>query len=141
MLHLELPHVNLLSKIDLIQQYGKLQFNLDFYTEVWLLYASQLPLSLHIIVVVMFRSKSRAKKVLPEVAVVMAFTWELKLLVCGPCCHLLACLAAHTLEMGAVQVQDLSYLVHAMGQDAFSKRYRKLSQGLCEVSLGSLGVR
>ena len=34
MLHLELPHVNLLSKIDLIQQYGKLQFNLDFYTEV-----------------------------------------------------------------------------------------------------------
>ena len=34
MLHLELPHVNLLSKIDLIQQYGKLHFNLDFYTEV-----------------------------------------------------------------------------------------------------------
>lgn len=34
MLHLELPHVNLLSKIDLIEQYGKLQFNLDFYTEV-----------------------------------------------------------------------------------------------------------
>lgn len=63
MLHLELPHVNLLSKIDLIEQYGKLQFKLDFYT----------------------------------------------------------------------QVQDLSYLVQAMGQDAFSKRYRKLSQGLCEV--------
>lgn len=63
MLHLELPHVNLLSKIDLIEQYGKLQFNLDFYTEV----------------------------------------------------------------------QDLSYLVQAMGNDAFSKRYRKLSQGLCEV--------
>lgn len=34
MLHLELPHVNLLSKIDLIEQYGKLQFNLDFYTQV-----------------------------------------------------------------------------------------------------------
>jgi len=34
MLHLELPHVNILSKIDLIEQYGKLQFNLDFYTEV-----------------------------------------------------------------------------------------------------------
>lgn len=34
MLHLELPHVNLLSKIDLIQQYGKLHFKLDFYTEV-----------------------------------------------------------------------------------------------------------
>jgi len=33
MLHLELPHVNPLSKIDLIEQYGKLQFNLDFYTE------------------------------------------------------------------------------------------------------------
>lgn len=36
MLHLELPHVNLLSKIDLIEQYGKLQFNLDFYTQVTL---------------------------------------------------------------------------------------------------------
>ena len=34
MLHLELPHVNLLSKIDLIEQYGQLDFNLDFYTEV-----------------------------------------------------------------------------------------------------------
>lgn len=34
MLHLELPHINLLSKIDLIEQYGKLRFNLDFYTEV-----------------------------------------------------------------------------------------------------------
>lgn len=34
MLHLELPHVNLLSKIDLIEQYGKLHFNLDFYTQV-----------------------------------------------------------------------------------------------------------
>ncbi|RDX41673.1 hypothetical protein OH76DRAFT_1449409 [Lentinus brumalis] len=34
MLHLELPHVNVLSKIDLIHQYGDLDFNLDFYTEV-----------------------------------------------------------------------------------------------------------
>ena len=34
MLHLELPHINLLSKVDLIEQYGKLSFNLDFYTEV-----------------------------------------------------------------------------------------------------------
>ncbi|XP_055067865.2 GPN-loop GTPase 2 [Misgurnus anguillicaudatus] len=34
MLHVELPHVNVLSKIDLIEQYGKLAFNLDFYTEV-----------------------------------------------------------------------------------------------------------
>ncbi|KIK03228.1 hypothetical protein K443DRAFT_676893 [Laccaria amethystina LaAM-08-1] len=34
MLHLELPHVNVLSKIDLISQYGELEFNLDFYTEV-----------------------------------------------------------------------------------------------------------
>lgn len=34
MLHLELPHVNLLSKVDLIEQYGKLHFNLDFYTQV-----------------------------------------------------------------------------------------------------------
>ncbi|KAM3872722.1 GPN-loop GTPase 2 [Diretmus argenteus] len=34
MLHIELPHVNVLSKMDLIEQYGKLAFNLDFYTEV-----------------------------------------------------------------------------------------------------------
>ncbi|KAG6813595.1 hypothetical protein H0H92_009640 [Tricholoma furcatifolium] len=34
MLHLELPHINVLSKVDLISQYGELDFNLDFYTEV-----------------------------------------------------------------------------------------------------------
>ncbi|KAI7806147.1 GPN-loop GTPase 2 isoform X2 [Triplophysa rosa] len=34
MLHIELPHVNVLSKMDLIEQYGKLAFNLDFFTEV-----------------------------------------------------------------------------------------------------------
>ncbi|KAI0316844.1 cytoplasmic protein [Amylostereum chailletii] len=34
MLHLELPHINVLSKVDLITQYGELDFNLDFYTEV-----------------------------------------------------------------------------------------------------------
>ncbi|KAF9652345.1 hypothetical protein BDM02DRAFT_2936776 [Thelephora ganbajun] len=34
MLHLELPHINVLSKMDLITQYGDLDFNLDFYTEV-----------------------------------------------------------------------------------------------------------
>ncbi|XP_040835588.1 GPN-loop GTPase 2 isoform X1 [Ochotona curzoniae] len=34
MLHVELPHVNVLSKMDLIEHYGKLAFNLDYYTEV-----------------------------------------------------------------------------------------------------------
>jgi len=34
MLHLGLPHINVLSKLDLITQYGDLEFNLDFYTEV-----------------------------------------------------------------------------------------------------------
>ncbi|KAG7469145.1 hypothetical protein MATL_G00125770 [Megalops atlanticus] len=34
MLHVELPHINVLSKMDLIEQYGKLAFNLEFYTEV-----------------------------------------------------------------------------------------------------------
>ncbi|KAJ3125962.1 GPN-loop GTPase 2 [Physocladia obscura] len=34
MLHLSQPHINVLSKIDLIQTYGSLAFNLDFYTEV-----------------------------------------------------------------------------------------------------------
>ena len=34
MLSLSLPHINLLSKIDLIQSYGELTFNLDYYTEV-----------------------------------------------------------------------------------------------------------
>lgn len=34
MLQLDLPHVNVLSKIDLLSNYGELPFNLDFYTEV-----------------------------------------------------------------------------------------------------------
>lgn len=34
MLQLELPHVNVLSKCDLIEKHGKLAFNIDFYTEV-----------------------------------------------------------------------------------------------------------
>lgn len=34
MLHLELPHVNILSKVDLIERYGSLEQNIDFYTEV-----------------------------------------------------------------------------------------------------------
>ncbi|GJX10833.1 GPN-loop GTPase QQT1, partial [Tanacetum coccineum] len=33
-LHMELPLVNVLSKMDLIESYGKLAFNLDFYTDV-----------------------------------------------------------------------------------------------------------
>ncbi|KAL4226215.1 GPN-loop GTPase 2 [Mactra antiquata] len=34
MLQIELPHVNILSKCDLIEKFGRLAFNLDFYTEV-----------------------------------------------------------------------------------------------------------
>lgn len=34
MMQLELPHINVLSKVDLITRYGELEFNLDFYTEV-----------------------------------------------------------------------------------------------------------
>ncbi|KAJ8096903.1 hypothetical protein POJ06DRAFT_241531 [Lipomyces tetrasporus] len=34
MLQLDLPHINVLSKIDLLSNYGKLDFNLDFYSEV-----------------------------------------------------------------------------------------------------------
>lgn len=34
MLQIALPHVNVLSKCDLIEKFGKLAFNLDFYTEV-----------------------------------------------------------------------------------------------------------
>ncbi|KAI5780897.1 hypothetical protein EDC01DRAFT_667621 [Geopyxis carbonaria] len=34
MLQLDLPHVNVLSKIDLLHTYGPLPFNLDFYTDV-----------------------------------------------------------------------------------------------------------
>lgn len=35
MMSLELPHINVLSKMDLIEAYGELAFNLDYYTEVW----------------------------------------------------------------------------------------------------------
>lgn len=34
MIRLELPHVNVLSKVDLIEDYGNLDFNLEFYTDV-----------------------------------------------------------------------------------------------------------
>lgn len=34
MIQIELPHVNVLSKADLIEKYGRLPFNLDFFTEV-----------------------------------------------------------------------------------------------------------
>ncbi len=34
MMHLELPHVNVLSKADLVEAYGELHFDLDYYTEV-----------------------------------------------------------------------------------------------------------
>jgi len=34
MLQVELPHINLLSKVDMVEKYGKLQFNLDYYTDV-----------------------------------------------------------------------------------------------------------
>ncbi|CAO3669380.1 unnamed protein product [Umbelopsis ramanniana] len=34
MLQLELPHVNVLSKVDLVETYGKLNFSLEYYTEV-----------------------------------------------------------------------------------------------------------
>lgn len=34
MLLLNLPHINVLSKMDLLKNYGPLPFNLDFYTEV-----------------------------------------------------------------------------------------------------------
>ncbi|KAF8467880.1 hypothetical protein BDZ91DRAFT_723350 [Kalaharituber pfeilii] len=34
MLNLDLPHINVLSKIDLLHSYAPLPFNLDFYTEV-----------------------------------------------------------------------------------------------------------
>ncbi|XP_053202694.1 GPN-loop GTPase 2-like [Panonychus citri] len=34
MLHLELPHVNILSKVDLIEKFGPIRFNIDYYCEV-----------------------------------------------------------------------------------------------------------
>lgn len=34
MIRLELPHVNVLSKIDMIESYGKLDFDLEYYTDV-----------------------------------------------------------------------------------------------------------
>ncbi|XP_074574272.1 GPN-loop GTPase QQT1 [Curcuma longa] len=34
MLHLGLPHINVLSKIDLIENYGRLAYNLEFYMDV-----------------------------------------------------------------------------------------------------------
>jgi hypothetical protein len=57
------PHVNVLSKVDLMESYGSLAFSLDYYT----------------------------------------------------------------------QVQDLTYLLDRLDQDPFTKKYRKLSESLCEL--------
>jgi len=34
MIQLEMPHINVLSKVDLIEQYGPLPFNLEFFTDL-----------------------------------------------------------------------------------------------------------
>lgn len=34
MLQLDMPHINVLSKVDLLKNYGELTYNLDYYTEV-----------------------------------------------------------------------------------------------------------
>lgn len=34
MLQIELPHINVMSKVDQIQKFGKLNYNIDFYTDV-----------------------------------------------------------------------------------------------------------
>lgn len=34
MIHLEFPHINILSKVDLLESYGNLQFDLNYYKEV-----------------------------------------------------------------------------------------------------------
>ncbi|TPX47656.1 hypothetical protein SeLEV6574_g02541 [Synchytrium endobioticum] len=63
MLKMELPHVNVLSKVDLMEQFAKLDFKIDFYTEV----------------------------------------------------------------------QDLSYLVAKLNEDAFGSKFVKLNEALCEL--------
>ena len=46
MLHLELPHVSVLAKADMVEAYGELPFNLEYFTEVrfhvadWVLHPS-----------------------------------------------------------------------------------------------------
>jgi hypothetical protein len=47
MLQLELPHVNVFSKIDLVEKYGQLDFSLEYYTEVTNLHHLQLVLDKH----------------------------------------------------------------------------------------------
>jgi len=34
MIHISTPHINILSKVDLAEKYGKLLFNLDYYEDV-----------------------------------------------------------------------------------------------------------
>lgn len=34
MLHISTPHLNVLTKVDLAEKYGRLPFNLDYYTDV-----------------------------------------------------------------------------------------------------------
>ena len=103
MLHLELPHVNVLSKVDLLAAYGRLDFGLDFYTEVF-----------------------------GFVGGGAWACWGRAALCCGAHTHAHAHTHARTHTTLAPpptthttkQVQDLSYLVHAMGRGAWGARYR-----------------
>ena len=143
MLHLELPHVSVLSKADMVEAYGELPFNLEYFTEVWS-YVMSIEVSAHL----SGGSKYElciARKPPPVAAEVIAEP------MCRDCSHLQRCSHCSTamsyVEWLAVcihyatdvqplrdaQVQDLSRLIEAMGQDPFAKRYRRLSAAVADI--------
>ena len=128
MLHLELPHVNVLSKADLVESYGELRFSLDYYTEARLPVAllscpacAPFPaLAASLVTLSAFLQMSTPSRFKESVH---SGSGRGHLQVSPRTCAETACGCL------AYQVQDLSRLVEGMDDDAFGRRYRRLSEG------------
>ena len=153
MLHLELPHINILSKADLVEAYGELHFNLEYYTEVRFFPHFNCPpsviaMTLQVIAHTQCGWSASALKSSLQADPISHCSWHIARsngILAGGMSGIpadrffflgnVAFEESDRLRPGrlAVQVQDLSQLVDTMGDDAFGRRYRKLSAALAEV--------
>lgn len=143
MMSLELPHINVLSKIDLIEHQGELAFSLEYYSEVsnpiqFFISFSQNPQDFSF--EKSFCSPSLDKKALKRNSLGLEMEFELlnlrfpailpkNKIKAG---NIIICLSSDSHQM-ELQVQNLEYLLGAMNESLFSKRFQRLSRAICEV--------